>query len=106
MLNDLKDWRADPADKIVAGQDALTRRPTILAAFALEGADDAAAAALEEVWKAADLEKLRDLYRMRGAFEKAERLVESCRRRAQEEAEKTEPRALGELMRFVVETVL
>ena len=41
ILNDLKDWRGDDDNKLVAGQDALSLRPTVLLAMAWEAADDA-----------------------------------------------------------------
>src|SRR5205823_1932028 len=37
ILNDLKDWDGDSDNKLVAGQDALAGRPTLLLALALEG---------------------------------------------------------------------
>src|SRR5207248_3476293 len=37
ILNDLKDWEGDSDNKLVAGQDVLAGRPTLLLALALEG---------------------------------------------------------------------
>ena len=37
ILNDLKDWDGDSDNKLVAGQDVLAGRPTLLLALALEG---------------------------------------------------------------------
>src|SRR5205823_7742233 len=37
VLNDLKDWDGDSDNKLVAGQDILAGRPTLLLALALEG---------------------------------------------------------------------
>src|SRR5262249_43482588 len=37
ILNDLKDWEGDSDNKLVAGQDVLAARPTLLLALALEG---------------------------------------------------------------------
>ncbi len=37
VLNDLKDWEGDSDNKLVAGQDVLAGRPTLLLALALEG---------------------------------------------------------------------
>src|SRR5262249_15872671 len=36
ILNDLKDWDGDTDNKLVAGQDILAARPTLLLALALE----------------------------------------------------------------------
>src|SRR5262249_19949733 len=38
ILNDLNDWDGDGNNKLVAGQDVLSARPTLLLALALEGA--------------------------------------------------------------------
>ncbi len=40
ILNDLKDWGGDEDNKLVAGQDVLAARPTLLLALALEGLSD------------------------------------------------------------------
>ncbi len=40
MLNDLKDWSGDTDNKLVAGQDALALRPTVLLALALKDTND------------------------------------------------------------------
>ncbi len=37
ILNDLKDWDGDDDNKLIAGQDVLAARPTLLLALALEG---------------------------------------------------------------------
>ncbi len=37
ILNDLKDWEGDADNKLIAGQDVLAARPTLLLALALEG---------------------------------------------------------------------
>src|SRR5262249_28783821 len=41
ILNDLKDWEGDSDNKLVAGQDVLSARPTLLLALALEGSTPA-----------------------------------------------------------------
>src|SRR5207245_10984900 len=41
ILNDLKDWEGDRDNKLVAGQDVLSARPTLLLALALEGSGPA-----------------------------------------------------------------
>ena len=41
ILNDLKDWNGDSDNKLVAGQDVLAARPTLLLALALEGSTPA-----------------------------------------------------------------
>ena len=106
VANDLKDWETDGHDKIVAGQDLLAGRPTILRSFATE----AGAAGGEELPEAVSgpevLQRLREAYEERGVFDKARRLVALYRGKAVALAEGTEPEALGELMRFVAGSVL
>src|SRR5207237_3881243 len=46
VLNDLKDWEGDSDNKLVAGQDVLAARPTLLLALALEGSGPAERAEL------------------------------------------------------------
>ena len=46
ILNDLKDWNGDSDNKMVAGQDVLAARPTLLLALALEGSSPAERAEL------------------------------------------------------------
>lgn len=41
ILNDIKDWTGDEDNKLVAGQDVLAARPTLLLALALEGSSPA-----------------------------------------------------------------
>ena len=111
MLNDRKDWERDDHDKLVAGQDSLAARPTVLLAFAFEASDEAGAH--ERLRVLADgapeetrLRRLRDILIARGVFDKADRLVAKSRQRARSEADRIEPPALRELMHFVIETVL
>jgi len=104
-LNDLKDWQADRHDKLLAGQDAMAMRPTVLEAFARAAGVDVAPRGdgeAPELW----LARLRDAYRIAGAFQKGRQLVDGCRRRALEAAEKARPESLSHLMKFVVRTVL
>jgi geranylgeranyl pyrophosphate synthase len=49
ILNDLKDWEGDSDNKLVAGQDVLAGRPTLLLALALEGAAPADRVELREL---------------------------------------------------------
>jgi geranylgeranyl pyrophosphate synthase len=110
VLNDLRDWQID-ADKLVAGQDLLSKRPTVIQAFAFETADARdreALAAIIDTGEPEDvkLAAVRDRYRHLGIFDKAEALVERYRRRANAVAAGLEPPALRELLRFIVDVVL
>ncbi len=111
VLNDIKDWDRDDYDKIVAGQDSLAARPTVLLAFAFEAGDEEANHELlrilgDEAPAETRLRRLREIYIARGVFDKADRLVGKYRQRARAEADRIEPPALRELLHFVVETVL
>jgi geranylgeranyl pyrophosphate synthase len=53
ILNDLHDWQGDDFNKLLAGQDALALRPTVLLAWALEAADEAQRSELQAIYAAA-----------------------------------------------------
>src|SRR5262249_42246868 len=115
ILNDLKDWDGDSDNKLVAGQDVLAARPTLLLALALEGLGPAereellallhkphgAQAAGPDV-----VGRVRQLFDRAGVFDKAEKLVEKFRARAEAVADEVEPPELRELLYFLVDTVL
>ena len=109
--NDLKDWREDPADKRIAGQDALAARPTIVRAFALEALSEEARRQLAAVTtRGGDpletLGEVRGLFEECGAFARTEELVAKERRRAGELAQGLESEALRELFDFVIRVML
>jgi geranylgeranyl pyrophosphate synthase len=116
VLNDLKDWEADSDNKLLAGQDVLAARPTLLLALALEGSGPAERgellALLDGGRPAGDdagrdtVERVRRLFTRAGVFAKAEKLVEKYRARAEAVADETEPTELRELLYFLVDTVL
>ena len=121
----MKDWEADGDNKLVAGQDVLAARPTLLLALALEGleADERSEllALLERAYQTDGLQfqaqglpplglkivdKVRALFQRAGVFEKAEKLIEKFRARAEAVADDVEPSELRELLYFLVDTVL
>jgi geranylgeranyl pyrophosphate synthase len=114
IINDLKDWQGDENNKLVAGQDALARRPTILLALALKYATDSQRTFLEELFAddASDqnseerVEQLREILRSCGVFEKADTLVERCRERAVALVEEVDSQPIRDLLQFFLETVL
>ena len=113
ILNDLKDWRGDADNKLVAGQDALARRPTILLALALKEASDQQRRQIECIFadSANDsdeerLEQLRDVFTGCDVFHKAETLVERCSERATELIDQVQHAAVRDLLHFFLETVL
>lgn len=113
ILNDLKDWRGDADNKLLAGQDALARRPTILLALALKAANDEQRAELEGLFAEdnADsdeerLEQLQTLFNACDVFQHAETLVERCTERAIGLIETVEDQPLRDLLHFFLESVL
>ncbi len=135
ILNDLADWRGDAHNKLTAGADVLSGRPTVLLALAgeaLEGPDrdelyrlvapeansaaeadevstknprplDAAAASSDAAGR---LQGVRRLYEKAAVFEKAERLVDKYRARAESVADAIEGDDLRALLYYFVDTVL
>jgi geranylgeranyl pyrophosphate synthase len=114
ILNDLKDWDGDDDNKLLAGQDVLSARPTLLLALALEAATPAEKEELLGLARSpgADgnslqmLERVRHLYRKLTVFEKAEKMVEKFRARAEAVADEVTPPELRELLYYLVDTVL
>jgi geranylgeranyl pyrophosphate synthase len=110
VLNDLKDWQEDADNKLVVGQDVLAGRPTLLLALALEGltgGDREELLALLHRERGADtLARVRRLFEKAQVFDKAEKLVEKYRARAEALADAVEPTELRELFYYLVDTVL
>ncbi len=113
ILNDLKDWQGDSDNKLLAGQDVLSARPTLLLALALEALPPAAKQELlgllhaaEGADNAARIERVRALFNQAQVFDKADKLVEKYRARAEAVADETQPAELRELLYYLVDTVL
>src|SRR5262249_41222260 len=120
ILNDLKDWDGDSDNKLIAGQDVLAGRPTLLLALAPEGLTGAAKEELFQLLHkddtqrtqdppAVDVEtvgKVRRLFEQANVFEKADKLVEKYRARSEAIADEVEPVELRELLYYLVDTVL
>lgn len=111
VLNDLADWRGDAHNKLVAGQDALSFRPTILLAFAFQAADAQQKETIRRAIRGEEpigirLGRLRRVFNEVKSFEKADALVEKCRDRAEQLADETEPEELRRLLYFFIDTVL
>jgi len=116
ILNDLKDWTPDEDNKLVAGQDVLAARPTLLLALALEAASPAEREELLALVAQAPVahapgspeivEQVRTLYTRLRVFEKAEKLIEKSRARAEALADDVEPPELRELLYYLVDSVL
>lgn len=112
ILNDLKDWEGDTDNKLQAGLDVLAARPTLLLALALEGATPAEREELLFLLNAPrgsrpdTLERVRRIYRRVSVFDKAEKLIEKFRARAEAVADETTPTELRELLYYLVDNVL
>ncbi|HEY7427341.1 MAG TPA: polyprenyl synthetase family protein [Gemmataceae bacterium] len=114
ILNDLKDWDGDSDNKLIAGQDVLAARPTLLLALALEGSTPTEREELLALLQrgpdkdaaAATLERVRQLFTKAQVFAKAEKLVEKYRARAEAVADDIQPTELRELLYYLVDSVL
>ncbi len=111
VLNDLKDWKGDADNKLIAGQDALAIRPTVLLALALEEATEPQRDELREIYEMTGdegvrLSKLQELFVELGAFRRAEGIVDDARERASTLADSVRPVALRRLLQFLIDTVL
>ncbi len=121
IRNDLNDWLGDDHNKMLAGQDVLAARPTLLFALALEGSGQAEKQQLLEIVgrlhtsassvptadeKAALLSRVKHIFMKAGVFDKAEKLIDKSRARAEGIADEVEPLPLRELLYYLVDTVL
>jgi geranylgeranyl pyrophosphate synthase len=111
IVNDLKDWSTDLQNKRVIGQDALAMRPTLLLALALESAPPAQREELLQLISGdsktdAAVQRVARIYQSCQVFEKARKLIEKYRQRAEAIADEVEPEKLRELLYFLVDTAL
>ena len=112
ILNDLKDWNGDNDNKIVAGQDALALRPTLMMALAWQAANAEQRRLMERTFLDREEEDSIRFHRMRrlldelGVFTKAEALVEKSRDRAELLADNVESDEIRQLLYFLVDTIL
>lgn len=111
ILNDLKDWRGDDNNKLVAGQDGAALRPTVLLALALQSANDAQRRDLERLVTSNEpatlrAGKLRRIFEACNVFDTAQSLVDKSRSRAEALADDVANEELRKLLYFLVDTVL
>ena len=111
ILNDLKDWRGDSNNKLIAGQDALALRPTVLLALAIQAANEQQHRDLESILTSVGdeerrMEELKEIFDACNVFEKAEALVDKSRARAESLADDVESDEVRQLLYFLVDTVL
>jgi geranylgeranyl pyrophosphate synthase len=115
ILNDLKDSEGDADNKLLAGQDVVAGRPTLLLALALEGlpAEDSerllsllGALNRDSEERMSALALVQQLFERAGVFEKARALVDKYRARAEAIADEATPDELRQLLYYLVDTVL
>jgi geranylgeranyl pyrophosphate synthase len=116
VRNDLDDLLGDRDNKLLAGQDLLAGRPTVLLALALEALDPAEREPmLAELRtcrpahpgsRADTLTRLRGLFSRARVLDRASALIDSHGRRAVSIAESATPARLSAFLNFLVRTVL
>ena len=109
ILNDLNDWDGDDHNKLAAGGDILGGRPTILWALALEGLSSTKQQELLTLIESGPdsrLSQIRALYDQAGVFDKATRLIEKHRERAEKIADEIQPEELRALLYYLIDSVL
>jgi geranylgeranyl pyrophosphate synthase len=111
ILNDLKDWRGDDHNTLIAGQDALSLRPTVLLALAYQSSSEADRQTLHHILESNEpaakrITQLRELFQKHKVFDKAEVLIEKSRTRAEALVEEIESEELQQLFHFLIDTVL
>jgi geranylgeranyl pyrophosphate synthase len=113
ILNDLNDWDGDDHNKLAAGGDVLGGRPTLLLALALEGLPAEQQNELlgllngNEHGRSVDrLARVRNLYHQADVFDKASRLIDKHRERAEKIADEIQPEELRALLYYLIDSVL
>ncbi len=112
VLNDLKDWHGDRANRRGSAGDVLSGRPTVLWAMALESlsaTEQMELIALAETRDRSDDWRVRracQLYRRAGVEMRARQLVEKHQERAKAAADAVEPDELRRLLYYLIDMVL
>lgn len=111
VLNDLDDFETQSGNKVVSARDVIAGRPTLLLALALEGLKGPDRQALVDVignkaGATSTLAVVRRLYEKAGVFEKAEKLVEKFKAKAEALADEVQPESLRELLYYLIDSVL
>ena len=114
ILNDLGDFDTNSENKVVAGQDVLAGRPTVLLAMALETATPAQKEEILGLLMRARkgdssfqlVERIHQLYQLNEVFSKGQKLVEKFRARAEAIADEVDSEDFRRLLYFLVDSVL
>jgi geranylgeranyl diphosphate synthase type II len=114
ILNDLSDFDTNSENKVVAGQDVLAGRPTVLLAMALETATPAQKEEILGLLQRARkgdnsfqlVERIHQLYQLNQVFDKGQKLVEKFRSRAEAIADEVQSEDFRRILYFLVDSVL
>ena len=114
IMNDIIDFDPVAENKVVAGQDILAGRPTILLAMLLETSTPAQREEVIDLIARARkgeqtfeiVERMRLLLNQQHVFQKAWKLVDKFRSRAEAMADEVESDSVRRLLYFLVDTVL
>ena len=111
IINDLNDFIPDEDNTLVAGQDVLAARPTLLLALALETLPAQKGQELLSLIRGgtvegAVVERVHTLYSQAKVFQRAEKLLQKFRAKTEALADEVEPQPLRELMYYLVDSVL
>lgn len=112
IINDLKDWRQDPSNKLATGTDVLGGRPTLLWALALEALPPGdqqqllSQATSTELPAEERVERVRHWYLKCDVFQTAQKLIDKHRERAEAVADEVQPEPLRRLWYYLIDTVL
>jgi geranylgeranyl pyrophosphate synthase len=114
ILNDLGDFDTNSENKVVAGQEVLAGRPTVLLAMALETATPAQKEEILGLLMRARkgdssfqlVERIHQLYQLNEVFSKGQKLVEKFRARAEAIADEVDSEDFRRLLYFLVDSVL
>jgi len=114
ILNDLGDFDTNSENKVVAGQDVLAGRPTVLLAMALETATPSQKEEILGLLQRARkgdssfqlVERIHQLYQLNEVFNKGQKLVEKFRARAEAIADEVDSEDFRRLLYFLVDSVL
>lgn len=105
IVNDLEDWSESEENKVHMGQDFLSCRPTILRAFAAESGFEVPTPK-DVRGGVISILAVRERYESVGAFAKAEALLDRLKSRCLSLADQVELKPIGNLLRFLVNTIL
>jgi geranylgeranyl pyrophosphate synthase len=109
ILNDLKDWEGDPLNKVVAGQDVHSLRPTMLLAIAMQSCTKTESAQLVDQMKAGaenGSDHLRSLMARYEVIEQAREMVRQHRAGALDWAQRTDHQHLSSFLEFLTRQIL